>query len=214
MSALRRYNAPRQHQCDFCSQRFAKPQHLHRHHRVHTGSRPFVCNDCGKKFARRDTLMRHTTTHNATQKKGLRGASHQNQSLSSRETSPLDISVQTGGGDCTFTVLNLPSPNSNSIFEQAFDANLQQGDIQDLLRSMSDSTAQCSHPSFLRELMVDAPVWEEREQTRSTTTQDQQTLQFLSQHIQNSVGPHTPLAYSFLTANSSITARQSRLKKQ
>ncbi|CAD6448544.1 19ce0469-3f0d-4b0a-ab2f-1b3d6aa9e17d [Sclerotinia trifoliorum] len=58
--------APRKYtgmDCRFCQRSFSKGEHLRRHERSHTGSRPFICKDCGRPFARQDSLARHERLH-------------------------------------------------------------------------------------------------------------------------------------------------------
>lgn len=45
--------------CQFCSKVFCKKNQLLRHHRTHSGERPFNCKVCGKSFTRVDALKRH-----------------------------------------------------------------------------------------------------------------------------------------------------------
>ncbi|KAL1984501.1 hypothetical protein VTN96DRAFT_9100 [Rasamsonia emersonii] len=49
--------------CKDCQKAFTKPEHLRRHERSHTGSKPFVCKECGRPFARQDALARHGKLH-------------------------------------------------------------------------------------------------------------------------------------------------------
>ncbi|KAF7886179.1 hypothetical protein EAF00_010282 [Botryotinia globosa] len=49
--------------CRFCQKSFSKGEHLRRHERSHTGSRPFVCKECRRPFARQDSLARHERLH-------------------------------------------------------------------------------------------------------------------------------------------------------
>ncbi|KAF1988401.1 C2H2 type zinc finger domain protein [Aulographum hederae CBS 113979] len=50
-------------QCRYCPREFSKGEHLRRHERSHTGSRPFVCKICKRPFGRQDSLMRHERLH-------------------------------------------------------------------------------------------------------------------------------------------------------
>ncbi|KAF9922197.1 hypothetical protein FBU30_007715 [Linnemannia zychae] len=45
--------------CHMCPRIFSRKHDLHRHIRVHTGSKPYVCTNCNKAFARTDALCRH-----------------------------------------------------------------------------------------------------------------------------------------------------------
>lgn len=45
--------------CHLCSRIFSRKHDLHRHIRVHTGSKPYLCTNCHKAFARTDALCRH-----------------------------------------------------------------------------------------------------------------------------------------------------------
>ncbi|KYG47253.1 hypothetical protein M433DRAFT_142206 [Acidomyces richmondensis BFW] len=51
--------------CERCQRCFSKPEHLMRHERVHSGSKPFICHyvGCEKRFNRQDSLVRHGKTH-------------------------------------------------------------------------------------------------------------------------------------------------------
>ncbi|KAM5341982.1 hypothetical protein ACJ41O_015013 [Fusarium nematophilum] len=51
--------APAIHKCSVCSRGFIRPDHLARHERAHSKSRPFHCGLCGRRFGRRDVLLRH-----------------------------------------------------------------------------------------------------------------------------------------------------------
>ncbi|KAF9089449.1 hypothetical protein BGX23_006692 [Mortierella sp. AD031] len=45
--------------CHLCPRIFSRKHDLHRHIRVHTGSKPYLCTNCRKAFARTDALCRH-----------------------------------------------------------------------------------------------------------------------------------------------------------
>ncbi|MEQ2284530.1 hypothetical protein AMECASPLE_022629 [Ameca splendens] len=50
-------------QCDVCGRVFKYKYNFQRHHRVHSGEKPFRCKMCGKVFAQRSHLKEHMTTH-------------------------------------------------------------------------------------------------------------------------------------------------------
>ncbi|KAL4993522.1 hypothetical protein BDV10DRAFT_198273 [Aspergillus recurvatus] len=49
--------------CQYCSESFARKEHLRRHESRHLGLKPFRCEMCSRMFARRDTLKKHQATH-------------------------------------------------------------------------------------------------------------------------------------------------------
>ena len=49
--------------CNECSYETTYVKDLHRHHRTHTGERPFICPHCGKNFNRSDKLRVHIRWH-------------------------------------------------------------------------------------------------------------------------------------------------------
>ncbi|KAH7402666.1 hypothetical protein BKA66DRAFT_507566 [Pyrenochaeta sp. MPI-SDFR-AT-0127] len=52
-------------QCSTCKRSFTRADHLTRHVRAHTKSKPYVCPICSKGFARIDLLKRHVTNHDS-----------------------------------------------------------------------------------------------------------------------------------------------------
>jgi hypothetical protein len=46
-----------------CTAIFTKGEHLKRHERGHTGSRPYTCPTCDRRFGRQDSLTRHCRSH-------------------------------------------------------------------------------------------------------------------------------------------------------
>ncbi|CAN9261952.1 unnamed protein product [Alternaria alternata] len=54
---------PRLFQCSTCKRSFTRADHLTRHVRAHTKSKPYICPVCSKGFARIDLLKRHVTNH-------------------------------------------------------------------------------------------------------------------------------------------------------
>ena len=56
----------KQHQCPYCTKRFALTQYLQEHIYIHTGEKPFVCKHpgCGKKFRQAGKLSIHKKQHN------------------------------------------------------------------------------------------------------------------------------------------------------
>ncbi|KIX02970.1 uncharacterized protein Z518_06520 [Rhinocladiella mackenziei CBS 650.93] len=53
----------RKYVCPRCDRSYGKAEHLIRHERSHTGSRPFVCERCNRSFTRADSLARHARRH-------------------------------------------------------------------------------------------------------------------------------------------------------
>lgn len=52
-------SVPPTFECSVCSRAFKRPDHLARHERAHSNSRPFRCGLCDRGFGRRDILLRH-----------------------------------------------------------------------------------------------------------------------------------------------------------
>ncbi|EMD89583.1 hypothetical protein COCC4DRAFT_159085 [Bipolaris maydis ATCC 48331] len=50
-------------QCSTCKRSFTRADHLTRHVRAHTKSKPYICPVCSKGFARIDLLKRHVANH-------------------------------------------------------------------------------------------------------------------------------------------------------
>ena len=50
-------------ECSFCQRTFHKGEHLRRHERSHTGSKPYPCKNCNRLFSRQDSLIRHERLH-------------------------------------------------------------------------------------------------------------------------------------------------------
>ena len=53
----------RRFQCIVCGSKFIRSTHLHRHMRLHTGTKPYGCSVCRKRFSRSDYMSAHTHSH-------------------------------------------------------------------------------------------------------------------------------------------------------
>ena len=53
----------RRFQCNVCDRRFIRSTHLHRHKRIHTGTKPYSCKICRKRFSRSDHVQIHEKSH-------------------------------------------------------------------------------------------------------------------------------------------------------
>jgi len=51
------------HQCGMCDRLFLKKAYLKKHHRTHTGEKPFQCDVCNRSFAQASDLTKHMRTH-------------------------------------------------------------------------------------------------------------------------------------------------------
>ena len=52
-----------EHQCSFCSEKFASKSDLERHKLQHTGEKPFKCSICKTAFTRQSSLNKHCRIH-------------------------------------------------------------------------------------------------------------------------------------------------------
>ena len=53
----------RRFQCIVCGSKFKRSTHLHRHMRLHTGTKPYACSICRKRFSRSDNMTAHSHSH-------------------------------------------------------------------------------------------------------------------------------------------------------
>ena len=49
--------------CSYCGKLFRDKWTLERHHRVHTGVKPFVCSVCGRGFSQKVSMKFHYSKH-------------------------------------------------------------------------------------------------------------------------------------------------------
>ncbi|KAJ1195381.1 hypothetical protein NDU88_004661, partial [Pleurodeles waltl] len=49
--------------CTECGKSFTEKNHLLKHHRIHTGEKPYHCTKCEKSFIRKTILIRHQRIH-------------------------------------------------------------------------------------------------------------------------------------------------------
>ncbi|KAH7144101.1 hypothetical protein B0J13DRAFT_502011 [Dactylonectria estremocensis] len=73
-------------QCGLCKHNFKRMEHLARHVRSHTQSRPHKCHICPKAFTRTDLLRRHVAGHDAEINTPNEGAPGSHRGLPSRVT--------------------------------------------------------------------------------------------------------------------------------
>ncbi|KAI3036084.1 WLM domain family protein [Aspergillus niger] len=82
--------------CRVCQKGFSKAEHLRRHERCHTGSKPFICKECRRPFARQDALTRHEKLHtraaNAKQAQVQQSSVHFPPQTTSLDALPWDAS--------------------------------------------------------------------------------------------------------------------------
>ncbi|KAL2793918.1 hypothetical protein BJX66DRAFT_338349 [Aspergillus keveii] len=67
--------SPRRFQCAKCGRCYSKLEHLNRHERTHTNSKPYRCDECGRRFGRQDVLSRHAKLHSQRQSESLAAVS-------------------------------------------------------------------------------------------------------------------------------------------
>lgn len=60
---LEAHTAERQHECETCSMKFFRKDHLKRHRLTHTGERPHVCSYCSRSFMQSNDLAKHLRSH-------------------------------------------------------------------------------------------------------------------------------------------------------
>lgn len=63
MAAERLVQKRKSHKCTVCDRSFTKKSYLTRHHRTHTGERPFECDECGACYKEKYQLTAHRLIH-------------------------------------------------------------------------------------------------------------------------------------------------------
>ncbi len=53
----------KRHKCKYCEKHFERPSDLRRHHRIHSGDKPFTCDVCEKSFCQSGNLIVHKRIH-------------------------------------------------------------------------------------------------------------------------------------------------------
>lgn len=145
-------------ECGVCGRSFYKPEHLRRHERRHTGSRPYSCKTCGRAFSRQDSLLRHARLHERPRDNPYASppssvgaqTSSPDEALRSTQSSPLDFPASNKPRLYDVTDPHVESHSAHSVDHAdhntteaslpAIDLDLMWPDSEDLFQALLTST--------------------------------------------------------------------------